>query len=287
MPPAFALRRLAALLSILALTGPAAFVMPASAQQEPEFFDTPYADGEWNIGRRLDESQLRYCVDERDPDWEVAAAIADSIASGLLLEPVRYVVESEIPIEDITRLYAVMLKHCDVHMGFKLIPEGYPDWLSITSAYYDSQYVFVTADPALHALADLPPSRKIGATIGTSAHIRLVSYLTALPAEKRWPTYPYGTNELALEQLLSGVVDVALVWGPSFWGKQRNDPAYANLHIMDPNPLPVTALGVGAVVLSDHTFLRNAIDEAIAALRADGTFAKILASFDFPATATP
>ena len=39
-----------------------------------------------------------------------------------------------------------------------------------------------------------------------------------------------------------------------------------------------------AVVLADQKFLRSAIDEAIAALAADGTLGDILESFDFPAT---
>jgi polar amino acid transport system substrate-binding protein len=36
-------------------------------------------------------------------------------------------------------------------------------------------------------------------------------------------------------------------------------------------------------MLSDETFLRTAVDEAIAALREDGTIAGILADFQFPA----
>lgn len=286
---ASAFPRLAGLFFVLALAVPMAALpaAPASAQQEPEFFDVPFAPGQWNIGRRLDESQLRYCVDPRDPASEVDGAIADTLAAALLLEPQRYVVESQFVVEDITKLYELMLKHCDVHMGFKLIPQGYPNWVTLTRAYYDAQYVFVTADPALHSVADMAPSMRIGATIGTSAHIQLVSYLTALPQDKRWPTYPYGTNEQALEALKKGEVDVALVWGPSFWSKQRSDPAYANLHVMDPKPLPATVMGVGAIALAEHKFLRNAIDEAIAALSADGTIAKILESYDFPATAAP
>ena len=252
--------------------------------QEAEFDEVPYAPGQWNIGRRLDESQLRYCIDKRDPDWEVAGAIADAIAAALLLEPQRYVVERGYVVEDITNVYGVMLEHCDVYMGFKLIPEGYASWITLTRAYYDAQYVFVAADPALKSLAGLPPGRPIGATVGTTAHIRLVSYLAALPAEKRWPAYPMGTNEQALESLVNGSVDVALVWAPSLWGKQRSDPAYAGLHGIDPAPLPPTTLGVGAVVLADQKFLRSAIDEAIAALAADGTLGGILESFDFPAT---
>ena len=286
MRVALAYLRLLSLLPALMLAVLFAGTTGAFAQ-EAEFDDVPFAPGQWNIGRRLDESQLRYCVDKRDPDWEVAGAIADAIAAGLLLEPVRYVVESEIAVEDITKVYGRMLEHCDVYMGFKLIPEGYAPWIALTRAYYDTQYVFVAADPALKALADLPPGRPIGATVGTTAHIRLVSYQTALPAEKRWPAYPMGTNDAALEALHNGSVDVALVWAPSLWGKQKADPAYANLHVIDPRPLPPTVLGVGAVVLADQKFLRSAIDEAIAALTADGTIGQILESQNFPATAAP
>ena len=287
MRVALAFLRLLCLLPALVLAVPLAVTAEIALAQEAEFDDVPFAPGQWNIGRRLDESQLRYCVDKRDPDWEVAGAIADAIAAGLLLEPVRYVVESEIAVEDITKVYARMLEHCDVYMGFKLIPEGYAPWIALTRAYYDTQYVFVAADPALKALADLPPGRPIGATVGTTAHIRLVSYQTALPADKRWPAYPMGTNDAALEALHNGSVDVALVWAPSLWGKQKADPAYANLHVIDPKPLPPTVLGVGAAVLADQKFLRSAIDEAIAALTADGTIGQILESQNFPATAAP
>ncbi|WP_332692651.1 substrate-binding periplasmic protein [Devosia sp.] len=258
-----------------------------SAQGEPEFFEKPYAHGQWNLGRRLDESQLRYCVDRRDADWEVAGAIADAVAGALLLEPHRYVVESAVVQEDITRVYGLMLEHCDMHMGFKLIPEGFANWVTLTRPYYETQYVFVTADPDIRSLADLAPGRPIGATIGTSAHVRLVSYLIALPAEQRWPTYPMGTNDLALESLLNGTVDVALVWAPVLWAKQRADSSYADLRAIDSNPMPPTSLGVGALLLSDETFLRSAIDEAVAALTADGTIGAILDDFDFPATAAP
>jgi len=279
-------RRLAPLL-LLALSSVALLPGPVLAQAEPEFFDIPYAPNEWNIGRRLNESQLRYCIDRRDPDWEVADAIANAIASGLLLEPVPYIVESNFVVADITRVYALLLEHCDIHMGFKLIPEGYSNWAFLTRAYFEAEYVFVTADPGLAALSDLAPDRAIGATMGTTAHLRLVSYLTALSADQRWPTYPFGTDDLSLESLLSGAVDVALVWAPSLWAMQRADPASANLRIIDADPLPATSLGVGALLLSNETFLRSAIDEAIAALRADGTIAGILESFDYPATAAP
>lgn len=257
------------------------------AAQQPEFYDVPFAPGQWNIGRKSDEGQLRYCVDERDPDWEVANAIAEAIAAGLLVQPMRHVVESGMVREDITKIYQVLLEHCDVHMGFKLIAGGLPEWVIVTRAYYEAEYVFVTADPGIASMDDLMAGGRIGATMGTSAHLQLLSHVTAMAPQDRWQIFPMGTNELAIQSLRDGTVDVALVWGPTFWARANADPALADLRIIDSNPLPAIKLGVGALLLSDNTYLRATIDEAIAALIADGTIASILERHDFAATAAP
>lgn len=257
---------------------------PPVRAQEPEFYETPRAEKQWTFGRRVDESKLRYCVDKRDPDWEVAGAIADAISLALLLEPERYVVEKSLAQEDITVVYQIMLEHCYVHMGFKLIPDGYADWVTLTRPYYRSEYVFVTAKPDIRALGDVSPGRPVGATMGTSAHMRLVAYSMALPADRRWPVFPMGTNQLAMDSLMNGTVDVALVWAPYLWGAQRTDPDLAGLRTIDPAPLPATSLGVGALLLSNQTFLRTTLDEAIAALTEDGTIESILRDYSFPAT---
>lgn len=254
--------------------------------QQPEFYDVPFAPGQWNIGRQLDESHLRYCVDRRDPDWELAIEIAETIAAGLLLEPQQYVVESGMVREDITKIYQILLEHCDVYMGFKLIPEGLPDWVTVTRPYYEARYVFVTDDPDIEALGDLAPSRPIAATLATSAHLQLLAYVMAKAPEDRWPVFPMGTSDLAVESLLNDTVDVAVIWGPSFWALARENPEIAELRVIDPRPLPPITLGVGGLLLSDQTYLRVAIDEAIAALTTDGTIAAVLENYDF-ATAAP
>ncbi|WP_417581098.1 substrate-binding periplasmic protein [Pelagibacterium sp.] len=268
---------------LIAISAIAALSSAAPAQQ-PEFYDVPFAPGQWNIGRTLDQSHLRYCVDERDPDWEVAVSIADAIAAGLLLEPQQYVIESDMVREDITKVYQTLLEHCDVQMGFKLIPEGLPEWVIPTRPYYDAQYVFVTSDPDILALGDMPAGRPIGVTMGTSAHLQLLSYNTTLPADNRWPIFPMGTNDLALQSLLNGTVVTALVWAPSLWQQQRENPEIAALRIIDPTPLPATRLGVGGLLLAEQTYLRTAIDEAITALTADGTIGAIIDDYDFVAT---
>ncbi len=271
---------------ILALTTAILALLPAtaSAQQEPEFYnDQPYAYGEWNIGRRTNPSEFRYCVDQRDPSWELDNEVADAIAHGLLLQPVKYIVPSEMVVEDLTKVYAILLEHCDVFMGFKLIPAGYPGWLTVTRAYNDVGYVFVTLRPGINALSDLPPGRPIAATAGTTAHVRLASYNLTLTPQKRWPVFPYGGDQLSLESVLRKDADIAIVWAPSFREIQQQNPEYAGFRIIASTPLPPTSLGVGALLLKQNTFFRAGIDDAIKALIADGTIPAIVNKHKIPA----
>jgi polar amino acid transport system substrate-binding protein len=164
-----------------------------------------------------------------------------------------------------------------------LISDAYPQWLAITRPYYRTSYVLATADAGLQSLADLPKSKAIGATIGTTADLRLIQYLQALPAEQRWSRFPMGSDELALGALVRGTVGVALVWGPSFWALQKSDPAFAGLRLISTKPLPESAVSVGAILLANETFLRSSVDDAIASLTADGSIQAILERAKFPA----
>ena len=110
-----------------------------------------------------------------------------------------------------------------------------------------------------------------------------MQYLTALKPAERWPHYPVASDEAALRDVASGKLAAALVWGPSFWGLQKADPAFAKLRIIAPSPLPASSADVGAVMLTRETFLRANLDQAIVALTADGTIEAILRNFGFPA----
>jgi polar amino acid transport system substrate-binding protein len=261
------------------LAGLIAVLMPVRALAQ-----TPYVQDEWKYGRRQDGATLHYCVDERDPDLPVARKMGQAIAGALLLEPKEHAVGEDWSGEEIDQVYQVLLETCDVFLGFKLIADAYPDWLTITRGYYRGSYVFVTADASWKSLADVPRSRVIGGTIGTSADIRLMQYLTALKPAERWSHYPVASDEAALRDVVAGKLAAALVWGPSFWGLQKADAAFAKLQIIAPKPLPASSVDVGAVMLARETFLRANLDQAIAALTADGTIESILKGFDFPAT---
>jgi polar amino acid transport system substrate-binding protein len=260
------------------VVGILAWLLPAPASAQ-----TPFVQDEWRFGRRQDGATLHYCVDERDPDLPVARQIGAAIAGALLLEGKEHAVGEDWSGEDIEQIYQVLLETCDVFLGFKLIPDAYPDWLTITRGYYRGAYVFVTADANWKSLADVPLSRPIGGTIGTGADIRLIQYLEALKPAERWSHIPVASDEAALRDVTEGKLAAAVVWGPSFWALQKANPDLARLRIIAPKPLPASSADVGAVMLTRETYLRTNVDLAIAALTADGTIATILKSFGFPA----
>lgn len=251
---------------------------------------TPFVVDEWRFGTHETNATLTYCIDERDPDWPIARKIAASITQALLLKAKEYLIgddprTEDMSGEDLDDTYRMLIQHCDVFFGFKLVPDAYPEWLTITRPYYRSTYVYVATDPAWKSLADMPATRAIGATVGTSADMRLSQYLLAIPAAKRWDKYPMSSDEAALRAVVSGTTGAALVWAPALWAVRKTDAAIAKLPQMAPSPLPVSTADVGAILLSKQSFLRSSIDQAIASLTADGTIAAILKDEDFPGTA--
>lgn len=248
------------------------------------FAQTPFVQDEWKYGTRQDGVSLHYCVDERDPDLPIARKIGAAIAGALLLEGKEHMVGEDWAGEDIDQIYQVLLETCDVFLGFKLIADAYPDWLTITRGYYRGSYVFVTANADWKSLADVPRSQVIGGTVGTTADMRLIQYLEALKPSDRWNHFPLGSDEEALHNVVDGKLAAALIWGPSLWALQKGNPDFAKLRPIALKPLPPATADVGAVMLARETFLRANLDQAIASLTVDGTIDTILKSFGFPAT---
>ena len=256
-------------------------LLPLSAARA----QTPFVPDDWKYGKRQESSTLHYCVDARDPDLPVARKIGEAIATALLLQPREHVIGENVAGESLDNLYQVFLGTCDLYLGFKLIPDAYPEWMKLTRPYYRASYVFAAVDAGWRALADMPKSRAIGATMGTGADLRLIQYLQALTPAERWSRFPMSSDEAALKALMSGTVGIALVWGPALWALQRSDAGYAKLRLLSPSPLPAASADVGAAVLANESFLRSNVDQAISALTSDGTIQSILDGNKFPATA--
>src|SRR5258707_15075074 len=128
--------------------------------------DTPYVPEEWKYGRRQAGATLQYCLDIRDPDLPIARKIGHAIAAALLLEPKPHELGQNSVGEDLDNLYRVFLESCDVYLGFKLIPDAYPQWLAVTRPYYRTSYVLVTGNTPSNSLGDMPLTQAIGAPTG-------------------------------------------------------------------------------------------------------------------------
>jgi polar amino acid transport system substrate-binding protein len=265
------------------------FAIPAASVAQSS---TPFVVDEWRFGTRESNATLSYCIDARDPDWPVARAIAAAVAAALLLRPNEHPVGDDPRTADMSGeamddTYRLLIQHCDVAFGFKLVADAYPAWLTITRPYYRAAYVYAVADPSWKSLADMPAARAIGATVGTSADLRLSQYILASPSGRLWAKYPMASDEAALRAVVEGTTGAALVWAPALWALRKTHPELAGLREIGTSPLPVSTADVGAILLSKQSFLRSNIDRAIASLTEDGTIADILRQQDFPGIPVP
>ena len=232
--------------------------------------ERPFLYNAEQFGQPSDANELRICIDPRDPAWEIDRAIAQEIASVLLLEPVIHMIEDtrqSVPFDDV---YYYLRANCRVYFGFRLIADLYPTWAIATRPYYNAGYVFVT-DGDYSRLADVPSGAPIAATLASSADFRFTQFNNALPADQRWQRLPFGTDAQSLDALEAGTAEAALVWGPVLLSGQRPD-----LAVMSPEPLQLDPMPVGGLLLSTDTFLRTSIDDAIAALGAAGTLDELI-----------
>ncbi len=241
------------------------------------FAQVPVLPNEEDYGRRSDDFTLSFCVDPRDPGWEVDLAIGEAIAAALLLEPKPFIVADTNRTAPFDDIYIHLRADCRVYFGFKLISEAYPDWVTVTRPYYETGYVFVARPPAPARLDDIARGTPIGATLGSSADFRLVQYNNSIPAAQRWTRHPYSSDQQSLRAVADGKVAAALVWRPSLAALARTEPVFAELQAMSPDPVTLDPMPVGALLLSSEVYFRSLLDEAIAALVEDGTIAAILA----------
>src|SRR5205823_6410628 len=85
--------------------------------------------------------------------------------SALLLQGKKHVIGENVAGESIESLYRLFLETCDVNLGFKLIPDAYPEWIKVTRPYYRGSYVLAVANTGWRSLADVPKSQAVGAAV--------------------------------------------------------------------------------------------------------------------------
>ena len=140
--------------------------------------------------------------------------------------------------EDLDDTYRMLIEHCDVFFGFKLVPTrirtGSPSRGRIIAA---PTFTSLPIRPGSR-WRDMPTARAIGATIGTARIMRLTQYLLAVGADKALGQVSDGVGRGGVAGGAGGTAGAALVWAPAFWALRKTDPAIADLREMAPTPLP-------------------------------------------------
>lgn len=245
--------------------------LPLQAQ-DPDLPSLPDIE---SFGRPADDLTFKFCVDPRDPAWELDLAVGKAIAAALLLEADPVILQDSNESGDISAAYRYLLGSCRAYFGFKLIPSGYADWAILSRPYYAARYVFATLPQGPERLADLAAGEAVATRVGTSADIRFMQYNNGLATGQRWRRFPYSTDDAALNAVVSGTATAALIWQPSLAAFEARETSA--FQIMDPMPITLPEMPVAALLLSRDGYLRHAMDQAIDTLNADGSLARILA----------
>ncbi|RUT31059.1 transporter substrate-binding domain-containing protein [Arsenicitalea aurantiaca] len=174
------------------------------------------------------------------------------------------------------QLFVLLAEDCSALLGYALSSSN-PEWLSVTRPYFSSDTLLVVADPEYRTLDDVPLDRPVGARGMSMADNRLIMYLQARSADRRWHRHPYFNNEVVLERLADGTIGAGLVWAPALYVHTDGDPEAAGFHVISPMPFPTPQVEIGIATRSDNSYLNVTLGAAIQQLLDEGTIADLLA----------
>lgn len=240
--------------------------------------------------RSAEGNRIRFCIWEPNITSEFDEAVATAIADVLLLEPTFYSYEPDpnVPEEAFwSNVLILLTEHCSVLVGFNLVADAYPDWLTASRPYFRAPYVFAVADDGYERFTDIPRDRIIGSMVHTDADLQLTSYLRTLPEDRRWRRFPYGSTTMLLSHVEQDVVAAGLAWEPQLEHARRTTEAFRELTLLDMDPIPTAYRSLGFVMRAEDTFTRTMLDEAIVALSEDGTLSELIDVYELPGDVPP
>lgn len=226
--------------------------------------------------RERPEGTITFCLNPHSIQVDFDRAVGETLAEILLLEARFVDIVPELVISfdhlitlDPQELYIHLHNECDALLGYAMPPTELPDWLTITRPYYETRFVFLTDDPELANLGDVPPGEAIGSRIGSPGDGALLRYTLAQGENERWQRLPYNGYERLLERTFDGTLAGSVIWEPAIGAAVERgmiDPGAAR--IVPADPVPEATLGFALVLLAENSFLRMLLDDAIAAFAA-------------------
>ncbi|HEX7005064.1 MAG TPA: transporter substrate-binding domain-containing protein [Trueperaceae bacterium] len=229
-----------------------------------------------------DSSTIRFCLDTREPEWELHRDIGTAIADALLLDVEFF--EFGYDYADAARqfqgvpenlLFIFLGDECEAFLGTRMSDISvHPDWVIVSRPYLVTGHVLASSSPeALEPanVLDNPDGPKVGMAVGSPMNASISFYF---PDTNR---RVYRQEEQLLDGLLRGEVQAGFFYEPRLNALTGGDPASVGLETRVFAQVPATNWQVGMSLNEDRVYIRTLIDQAIASLIANGTIAEILA----------
>ncbi|ADO42275.1 transporter substrate-binding domain-containing protein [Ketogulonicigenium vulgare] len=230
-------------------------------------------------------STLRACHYRNSPTADLDSAVASEIAARLLMPievnemPSGYGMGGEFAASD---MLVALSATCDVIMGMGLGVIPYPPEFTVTRPYATHSFTYLSKDPGFTRLTDIPADRRIGLELASYGAYIFRQFNSLRPTDQQWGYQPYVDHTLLLTRVQDGSIATASIYGPAWRKIEQEEPALLEgLHELERMPAVNAQIDMGAIVLSNNTFLRGELDAAMTEMIGDGTIAELLDRLDY------
>lgn len=226
------------------------------------------------------DGRVHFCINQASSLAGFDRAVAQTLSDYLMVESafIDIVdVDAAMPLDhrftvSDADLFLTVNNDCDVLMGYELPMFGaIAEWLTVSRPYYSPRVV-------LAHLSQAPEGSEIGSVLGTAANALL---RTALKADASKSRRLYPDHQRLIEALLAGEVGAIAVWEPALFLHFGGPPDEHGV-VIDHLPVSAAGLQFSAAMPTRATYLRVALDEAIANAIADGAIDRVADDMHLP-----
>lgn len=255
----------------------------AQAQGAAYPTEYPFPKGHLRTGQ-----ELIFCIDKRNPMWEVQQDIARELAWQLGREPafhVTYEADQEpkgyTPAATRKEFLVLLASKCDVYMGLPGSINAAFDYpadeeMLATRPFYRSRFVLVSRQGEIDSVDDVPADLPFG------LQARGIPYMLLLTMRPDSVTPRRYVNDAELvEALRSGEVEAGIVYAPELYSRIP-EPEKAGLQVHTIESIPNMEWFIVGSIRQGRPALRQKVDEAITRLLQQDRVGRILASHGLP-----
>lgn len=256
----------------------AALLGGAGAQQDP---NSPTS----TTGLLRTGADLTFCLDQQNPMWRFEQALATQVAAALGRKAAFYVHRTPLPDVDAspqpldrTELLRLFAHKCDVYPGLvgSTTPAfDYPadEQMYATRPYLKVSYLFVSRDPKVKTLAQLPKTLPI-----SMERQGVPAYMMYATRRGQFTDRPVNTAARLVADLRGGQARVGVVFASQLYPRVP-DLAKAGLSAQPVVGLPNMSWYVIYGLRRDRPALRSQLDGAITRLISRGDVQKLLVKY--------